>query len=117
MSQDLINRYKKSFRIQFQNAETEGKYRDMQEQRGRSSSVLAFAALFILCLAFAYLEYRAFGHDVAVPMYGYFLCAFLALANLLLSRFSSEIHRHNFRLICNGVLATVIVITAVFLPK
>ena len=117
MSQDLINRYKKSFLIQFQNAETEGKYRDMQEQRGRSSSVLAFAALFILCLAFAYLEYRAFGHDVAVPMYGYFLCAILALANLLLSRFSSELHHHNLRLIGNGVLTTVIVISAVFLQK
>ena len=117
MSQDLINRYKKSFLIQFQNAETEGKYRDMQEQRGRSSSVFAFAALFILCLAFAYLEYRAFGHDVAVPMYGYFLCAILALANLLLSRFSSELHHHNLRLIGNGVLTTVIVISAVFLQK
>jgi diguanylate cyclase (GGDEF)-like protein len=117
VSQDLISRYKKSFRIQFQNAETEGKYRDMQEQRGRSSSVFAFAALFILCLAFAYLEYRAFGHDVAVPMYGYFLCATLALANLLLSRFSSELHHHNLRLIGNGVLTTVIVISAVFLQK
>jgi len=117
VSQDLINRYKKSFRIQFENAETEGKYRDMQEQLGRSSSVTAFAALFILCLAFAYLEYRAFGHDVAVPMYGYFLCAILALANLLLSRFSPELHRHNLRLIGNGVLATVIVISAVFLQK
>ncbi|MGB5327955.1 MAG: diguanylate cyclase [Gammaproteobacteria bacterium] len=117
MSQDLISRYKKSFRIQFQNAETEGKYRDMQEQRGRSSSVFAFAALFILCLAFAYLEYRAFGHDVAVPMYGYFLCATLALANLLLSRFSPELHHHNLRLIGNGVLTTVIVISAVFLQK
>jgi diguanylate cyclase (GGDEF)-like protein len=117
VSQDLINRYKKSFRIQFQNAETEGKYRDMQEQRGRSSSVFAFAALLVLCLAFAYLEYRAFGHDVAVPMYGYFLCAILALANLLLSRFSSELHHHNLRLIGNGVLTTVIVISAVFLQK
>jgi len=117
VSQDLINRYKKSFLIQFQNAETEGKYRDMQEQRGRSSSVFAFAALFILCLAFAYLEYRAFGHDVAVPMYGYFLCAILALANLLLSRFSPELHHHNLRLIGNGVLTTVIVISAVFLQK
>jgi diguanylate cyclase (GGDEF)-like protein len=117
VSQDLINRYKKSFRIQFQNAETEGKYRDMQEQHGRGSSVLAFGALFFLCLAFAYLEYRAFGHDVAVPMYGYFLCAFLALANLLLSRFSPELYRHNLRLIGNGVLTTVIVISAVFLQK
>jgi diguanylate cyclase (GGDEF)-like protein len=117
VSQDPISRYKKPFRIQFQNAETEGKYRDMQEQRGRSSSVFAFAALFILCLAFAYLEYRAFSHDVAVPMYGYFLCAILALANLLLSRFSSELHHHNLRLIGNAVLATVTVICAVFLQK
>jgi diguanylate cyclase (GGDEF)-like protein len=117
VSQDLINRYKKSFLLQFQDAETEGKYRDTQEQRGRSSSVFAFAALFILCLAFAYLEYRAFGHDVAVPMYGYFLCAILALANLLLSRFSSDLYHHNLRLIGNGVLAAVIVISAVFLQK
>ena len=117
MSQDLINRYKKSYRLEFQNAETEGKYRDMQEQQGRSSSVFAFAALFVLSLAFAYLEYRAFGHDVAVPMYGYFLCATLALANLLISRFSPELHRHNLRLIGNGVLTTLIVISAVFLQK
>ena len=117
MSQDLINRYKKSFRLEFQNAETEDRYRDMQEQRGRSSSVFAFAALFVLSLAFAYLEYRAFGHDVAVPMYGYFLCATLALANLLISRFSPELHRHNLRLIGNGVLTTLIVISAVFLQK
>ena len=117
MSQDLINRYKKSYRLEFQNAETEGNYRDMQEQQGRSSSVFAFAALFVLSLAYAYLEYRAFGHDVAVPMYGYFLCATLALANLLISRFSPELHRHNLRLIGNGVLTTLIVISAVFLQK
>ena len=117
MSQDLINRYKKSFRLEFHNAETEGRYRDMQEQQGRSSSVFAFAALFVLSLAFAYLEYRAFGHDVATPMYGYFLCAALALANLLLSRFSADLHHHNLRLIGNGVLTTLIVISAVFLQK
>jgi diguanylate cyclase (GGDEF)-like protein len=117
VSQDLINRYKKSYRLEFQNAETEGNYRDMQEQQGRSSSVFAFAALFVLSLAYAYLEYRAFGHDVAVPMYGYFLCATLALANLLISRFSPELHRHNLRLIGNGVLTTLIVISAVFLQK
>ena len=45
MSKDLINRYKKSYRLQFQNGETEARYRDMQEKRGRSSSVFAFAAL------------------------------------------------------------------------
>ena len=117
MSQDLINRYKKSYRISFQNAQAEGKFRDLQEQRGRNSSVFAFSALLFLCLAFAYLEYRAFGHDVAVPMYGYFLCAILALANLLLTRFSPDLYHQNLRLLGNGVLTSAVVIAAVFLQK
>jgi diguanylate cyclase (GGDEF)-like protein len=117
VSQDLINRYKKSYRIAFQDADAEGKFRDLQEQRGRNSSVFAFSALLFLCLAFAYLEYRAFGHDVAVPMYGYFLCAILALANLLLTRFSPDLYHQNLRLLGNGVLTSAVVITAVFLQK
>ena len=117
MSHDLINRYKNSHRVSFQDAETEGKYRDMQERRGRSSSMFAFGALFLLCLVFAYLEYRAFGHEVAVPMYGYFLSAILALGNLLVSRFSPELYHNNLRLIGNGVLTAVVVIAAVFLQK
>ena len=117
MSQDLINRYKKSFRIPFQNAAAESKYRDMQEQDGRSASVPAFGVLFFLCLVFTYLEYRAFGHDVALPMYGYLLSAILALANLLLSRFSSASYFPNIRLIANGVLAMAVVTAAVFLQK
>jgi diguanylate cyclase (GGDEF)-like protein len=117
VSQDLINRYKKSYRIAFQDADAESKFRDLQEQRGRNSSVFAFSALLFLCLAFAYLEYRAFGHDVAVPMYGYFLCAILALANLLLTRFSSDLYHQNLRLLGNGVLTSAVVITAVFLQK
>jgi diguanylate cyclase (GGDEF)-like protein len=117
VSQDLINRYKKSYRIAFQDADAESKFRDLQEQRGRNSSVFAFSALLFLCLAFAYLEYRAFGHDVAVPMYGYFLCAILALANLLLTRFSPDLYHQNLRLLGNGVLTSAVVITAVFLQK
>ena len=117
MSQDLISRYQKSFGVQFQKAETEAKYRDMQEQLGRSSSLIAFGALFFLCLAFAYLEFRAFGHDVQLPMYGYLLAAILALANLLLSRFSVELHYPKLRLIGNGLLAMGIVIVAVFTQK
>ena len=117
MSQDLISRYQKSFGIQFQKAETEARYRDMQEQLGRSSSFIAFGALFFLCLAFAYLEFRAFGHDVQLPMYGYLLAAILALANLILSRFSAELHYPKLRLIGNGLLAMAIVIVAVFTQK
>jgi diguanylate cyclase (GGDEF)-like protein len=117
VSQDLISRYQKSLGIQFQKAETEAKYRDMQEQLGRSSSLIAFGALFFLCLAFAYLEFRAFGHDVQLPMYGYLLAAILAVANLLLSRFSVELHYPKLRLIGNGLLAMGIVIVAVFTQK
>jgi len=117
VSQDLISRYQKSFGIQFQKAETETKYRDMQEQLGRSSSLIAFGALFFLCLAFAYLEFRAFGLDVQLPMYGYLLAAILALANLLLSRFSVDLHYPKLRLIGNGLLAMGIVIVAVFTQK
>jgi diguanylate cyclase (GGDEF)-like protein len=117
VSQDLISRYQKSIGIQFQKVETEAKYRDMQEQLGRSSSLIAFGALFFLCLAFAYLEFRAFGHDVQLPMYGYLLSAILALANLLLSRFSADLHYPKLRLIGNGLLAMGIVIVAVFTQK
>ncbi len=117
MVQNLISRVRKLFQVQFQNAETEGKYRDMQGARGRSSSVFAFAALLMLCLAFAYLEYRALGHDVAVPGYGYLLFAILALANLLVTCFSSRQHHRNLRLIANGVLVSLMVTSAVFLQE
>ena len=117
MSEDLISRYKKSFRVKFRNADTEAKYHDMQQHRGKDSSVLAFAALLLLCLAFAFLEFRAFGHDVSMPMYGYLLAAVVALANLLVSRFSVESMHHQLRLVTNGVLAMGTVIGAVFLQK
>ena len=71
----------------------------MQQSRGRSSSAFAFGALFVLCSAFAYLESRAFGHEVAIPMYGYILAAIVALVNLVISRFSAELYHHNLRLI------------------
>ena len=75
----------------------------MQQSRGRSSSAFAFGALFLLCSAFAYLESRAFGHEVAIPMYGYILAALAALVNLLISRFSPDLLHHNLRLIGNSV--------------
>ena len=77
----------------------------------------AFGALLILCLAYAYLESRAFGHEVAIPMYGYLLAALAALANILISRFSPDLLPHNLRLLGNGLLAAGTVIGAVFLQK
>ncbi|MCP4766721.1 MAG: diguanylate cyclase [Gammaproteobacteria bacterium] len=116
MSEDLI-RYKQSSRIRFQNASSESKYRDLQQRSGPDSSVLAFSVLFLLCLAYAYLEFRAFGHDVPIPMYGYLLAAGMALVNLLICRFSDEHHYLQMRLVSNGLLAMGTVIGAVFLQK
>ena len=116
MSEDLINRYRKSFRIPFQNADTEAKYRELQ-QSGQDSGAFAFTILLLLCSGFAYLEHRAFGHDVPIPMYGYLLASILALVNLLLSRFSVAPQLLQIRLIGNGLIAMGAVIGAVFLQK
>jgi diguanylate cyclase (GGDEF)-like protein len=117
VSEDLISRYKKSSRVRFRNANTEEKYREMQPQIGRESSVFAFAALFLLCLAFAYLEFRAFGLEIVMPMYSYLLASVLALSNLVISRISAELFYHQLRLVANGLLAMAAVIGAVFLQK
>ncbi len=117
MSQDLINRYKKSFRIQFHNVETESRYLEVQNQRGRSSGVFAFFTLFVLCLVFAYLESRAFGHEVPIPLYGYLFVAVLALVNFFISRFMADLSHQKMRLLGNGVLAMATVIGAVYLQK
>jgi len=117
VSDDLINRYKKSFRIRFRNANTEDKYRDMQQQSGRDSSVFAFAGLVLLCLAFAYLEFRAFGLEIAMPMYSYLLVSVLALSNMAISRLSAEHSYPRLRLVANGLLAMGTVIAAMYMQK
>jgi len=117
VSEDLINRYKQSSRIRFQDASSETKFRELQQRSGPDSSVLAFTVLFLLCLAYAYLEFRAFGHDVPIPLYGYLLAAGMALVNLLVCRFSEEHPYLQLRLISTGLIAMGTVIGAVFLQK
>jgi len=117
VSEDLISRYKKSFRIKFRNANTEAKYRDMQKQRGQRASMLAFGVLFVLCLAFAYIEFDTRGIEMAIPMYGYLLAALMVIVNLFVSRFSTESSHQQLRLVANGLLAMGTVIGAVFLQK
>ncbi|MCZ6723046.1 MAG: diguanylate cyclase [Gammaproteobacteria bacterium] len=117
MSQDLISRYNNTVRIQFHNSEMEKGYRQQQQSRARRSGVLGFTILLLLNLAFAYLEYRAFGHDVALPMYGYLAAAGLALGNLMISQFLSNPYQLNLRLIVNGVASMCCVMWAVYLQK
>ena len=117
MSQDLITRYKKSIRTQFQNSEMESKYRKGQHSRGRSSSVFAFGILLFLSMAFAFLEYKAFGREESTPMYGYLAVALLALGNLFVSQFIKNPYWPNIRLMINGIACMAFVIAAVYLQK
>jgi diguanylate cyclase (GGDEF)-like protein len=89
----------------------------MLRKSGQDSSAPAFAGLLLLSLAFAYLEFRAFGHEVPMPMYGYLLAAAVALVNLLFCRFSEDSQHVQLRLVINGLLAMGAVIGAVFLQK
>ncbi len=117
MSQDLINRYQNSLRLQFQSPVTEAGFRETLPARARKASGYAFAVLLLLTLVFAYLEYRAFGHEIPMPMYGYLLAAALAAANLLLNLFSTGTHYQAMRLLGTAVLAMGTVIGAVYLQK
>ncbi|MDH5355632.1 MAG: GGDEF domain-containing protein [Gammaproteobacteria bacterium] len=117
MSQDLVNRYKKSIRLSFQNAEIESQYRKKEDSRGRSSSVFAFSVLFFINIAFCYLEFRAFGVETSLPMYGYLASALLALSNALLSQFGNKPYMQKIRLFSNVALSMGVVMAAVYLQK
>ena len=117
MSQDLIHEYKKSFWLKFQNEEMEHKYREAQFMRGRSSSVFAFGALLAISLAFAYLEFKAFGREIQIPMYGFLITAAIALLNLMVSQFCLNLYQLNLRLVVNGVIGTCVVMGAMYLQK
>ncbi len=117
MSQELITRYKKSIRIQYPNRKLESKYRLGQNSRGRSASVFAFAILSFLSLAFAFLEHKAFGREILIPMYGYLSVAALAIGNLFVSQWVRNPYWPNLRLIINGIACMGFVIAAVYLQK
>jgi len=113
VSQDLINRYKKSIRLRFHNEEIEERYGNKEEARGRSSSVFSFGVLFFINIAFCYLEFRAFSIDSStLPMYGYLLSALLAAANASISQFSKNPLLLKIRLLGNGALSMVFVMVA-----
>ena len=118
MSQDLINRYKKSIRLRFNSEEMEERYGNKEEARGRSSSVFSFCVLFLINIAFCYLEFRAFSIDSStVPMYGFLLSALLAAANASISQFSKNPLFLKIRLLSNGALSMVFVMVALSLQK
>jgi diguanylate cyclase (GGDEF)-like protein len=117
VSQDLISRYKQSIWLKLPNKIAEQNYRDTLPSRGRSSSLFAFLVLAFINGAFAYLEYRAFGHDIPYPMYGYLLLCVVALTNLLISQFAKGLHWVGIRLMLNGILTMAVVLGAIYLQK
>ena len=78
---------------------------------------LRHSILFFLSLVFAYLEYKAFGRETSIPMYGYLVVTLLALANLCVSQFMQKPYWPDIRLIINGTIGMGCVITAVYLQK
>lgn len=117
MSQDLVNRYKKSIRLSFQNTEIEARYRKKEDVRGRSTSVFAFSILLFINISFCYLEFRAFGVETSLPMYGYLGSALLALSNALISQFGKKPYLQNIRLFSNVAISMGFVMAAVYLQK
>ncbi|MFA9421645.1 MAG: hypothetical protein ACERLB_15970, partial [Gammaproteobacteria bacterium] len=117
MSQDLISRYNHTIRVPFHNNEMETRYQQAQQSQSRRSGIFAFGILLILNLIFAYLEYRAFGHDNSQPLYGYLGVAALTLGNLLLCQLQPKSYQLGLRLIVNGVASMSCVIWAVYLQK
>jgi len=113
VSQDLINRYKKSIRLRFPGEEMEERYANKEEVRGRSSSVFAFCVLFLINIAFCYLEFRAFSiKSSPIPMYGFLLSALIAAANASISQFSNNPYLLKIRLLTNGALSMAFVMVA-----
>lgn len=117
MSQDLIDRYKKSIRLQFQNSELESQYTEHQNQTRGHSTTLAFGVLLVLNLAFAYLESKAFGRETTIPMIGFLVVALLAAVNLVLDRLNSEFEWLPARLLTCIAISMGFVLLAVHLQK
>ena len=117
MSQDLITRYRKSFRLRFDNADVEDRYRERPPRESRASNLVAFGALAVLTVTFAFLEFRAFGHDVSTPMYGYLGAATFALFNLLLGQLGITAQLLSLRILVGAALAFAGLIAAVYLQK
>ena len=117
MSQDLITRYKRSCRLHFDNADVEDRYCSRKLQPGRDTQMVAFGSLTILVLSYAFLEFRAFGHDVSIPMYAYLGTAVFALLNLVLGPLGIVSHFFQLRLLLGAILAFGGVIAAVYLQK
>jgi diguanylate cyclase (GGDEF)-like protein len=117
VSQDLINRYKQSIRLQFRNKELDSQYTERKNKARGHSATLAFGVLLFLNLTFAYLESKAFGRESSIPMVGFLVVALLAAVNLVLERINREFEWLPARLLACIMISMGIVIFAVYQQK
>lgn len=117
MSQDLINRYKKSTRLQFQNKELESQYTEHKDKARGHSTALAFGVLLVLNIAFAYLESKAFGRETVIPMIGFLVVSMLAAVNIVLDRIDSEFEWLPARLLGCIAISMGTILLAVYLQE
>lgn len=114
MSSDLVERYKRSFRLRFPDSEIETKYDFFRKHRGKISSVYAFAVLALLNLSFAFLEYWLLGFASDLPLYGFLLISLFAALNLCYSYFPQAGHQVDSRLLLTLLLSAGLILTIVY---
>ena len=113
MAPDLITRYKQSIWLRFDNADAEEDYRARKLRLDSPATLVMFGSLAILALVFAFLEFRAFGHEVAIPMYVYLGAATYAMLNCVLGQLNVLRDFLQLRLqiglilVCGGIIAAV----------
>jgi diguanylate cyclase (GGDEF)-like protein len=117
VSQDVINRYKQSIWHQSQSSELDSQYKKYQNQARGHSATMAFGVLIVINLAFAYLEWKAFGRETSIPMIGFLVVASLATANLVLDRINRQLEWLPTRLLACIVISMGVVLFAVYLQK
>lgn len=115
MLQDLISRYKKAIRLQFQNWLLDSRYIEQQKKAAEKSAALAFSILLGLNLAFAYVEFRALGGEIQFAMIGYLCVALLALANLVISQINKALQWLTARLLACITISLSVVLCALYL--
>lgn len=115
MPVERINRYKKTPRLRYCNEKTEDNFQQFQSTRGRSTSTYALAALCVLNLTFAFLEYWILGLNSSIPLFAYLILVAISLSAMLFSIFNPHPGNLRLRILIPGYLTLGILMLAVFL--
>lgn len=117
MPVERIDRYKKTARLKFQNAETEAGFQKFQAGRGRSSGIYALSALIVIILAYAFLEFWIIGVNSLIPMYAYLAIAAISVVSLVYSVVSDSDQVLRLRVLGPGLLTLLVVLGSVAMQQ